>query len=220
MASPFFALMAKELLSERRNPELLSTMALLSVAVISIMAFATSRPDPSMASSSLWISLTLSAVLATSRLYQKEHETGTLKALMASPISPSSVYLAKTSVLAIFLLINASFSLLLCILLFGARFDQRPDLLLGVLAAGIIGLSAVASLLGGLSGPRSGELMLAVALMPLMVPLIIAASRATEALVASGPSIARAIFWITFLAGFDLLVLIVSLWSFEPLMRR
>lgn len=220
MTQQFTALLVKELRIERRNPELLFTMALLSAAVVLTFTFASRSPSPRLAAPSLWIALTLCTVLATNRLYQREHETGTLDALLSGPVSPTALYLAKTSALFLYLLVVAALTSVLCAWLFDADFGRKPALLSAVVLAGSAGLSVVGSLLAALGGRRSGDLVLALTLMPLTIPVIIAAAKATEALVRPSFDDTPAFFWLLFLLSFDLLFGVLSLWCFEPLMRR
>lgn len=220
VAAQFAALLAKELRIERRKPELMFTMALLSAAVVLTFTFASRAPSSALAASSLWIALTLSTVLATNRLYQREHETGTLDALLSGPVAPTAIYLAKTAALFLYLLVVAALTAVLCAILFEAGFGVRPFHLGAVVLAGNAGLATVGSLLAALGSRRSGDLVLALALMPLTIPVIIAAAKATEALILPPHAFSTAVVWLEFLLAFDILFGLLSLWCFGPLLRR
>jgi ABC-type transport system involved in cytochrome c biogenesis permease component len=64
---------------------------------------------------------------------------------------------------------------------------------------------------------RSRQVLLPIILYPLLVPLMIAATKSTAAIAAAQPDVAIAYFWIKFLVVFDAAFILVALWFFEPL---
>jgi ABC-type transport system involved in cytochrome c biogenesis permease component len=57
-------------------------------------------------------------------------------------------------------------------------------------------------------------------LYPVTVPVIIASVLATSALLEPEPNLAMARFWISMLVAFDVVFVVLSLWTFEPLMTE
>jgi ABC-type transport system involved in cytochrome c biogenesis permease component len=98
---------------------------------------------------------------------------------------------------------------------------SRLPLLSAVLLLGILGFSAVASLFGAalaLSGTRAREVLLPLLTYPLIVPLLLAGTRGTYAvLYGTEESLQDAYRWLRFLLVFDAMALIGGLWLFEPL---
>ena len=54
-------------------------------------------------------------------------------------------------------------------------------------------------------------------LYPLLMPLFVAGTKATAALVSEIPNLEVAWFWIRFLGIYDAVFLVLSLWTFESL---
>ncbi len=64
---------------------------------------------------------------------------------------------------------------------------------------------------------RSRDVLLPVILYPLLVPLFVAGTRVTGALIGEVPNLEQAWFWIRFLGIYDAVFLVLSLWTFESL---
>jgi len=64
---------------------------------------------------------------------------------------------------------------------------------------------------------RSRDVLLPVMLYPLLIPLFVAGTSATEALLARPQDPDKLWYWIGFLGIYDLAFLVVSVWIFESL---
>jgi len=117
------------------------------------------------------------------------------------------------------LLIAEALLVPLVAVLFDAALFARPLLLAGLLVTGTIGFAAVGTLFAAmLVRSRTRDVMLPILLYPITVPVIIAGVRGTAALLAPDPDAALAEMWIALLVCFDVVFVILSLWTFEPLM--
>jgi ABC-type transport system involved in cytochrome c biogenesis permease component len=65
---------------------------------------------------------------------------------------------------------------------------------------------------------RSRDVLLAIVVYPLTVPVIIAGVLGTAALAQTPPADATARMWLKLLAVFDIVFVTLSLWLFEPLL--
>jgi len=210
-------LVKRELRAESRQPRLIATAFLLALATVLLLAFGAEKPSADLAPTALWVGMTLAAVVAASDLYRSEHQEATLDVLLAGPMKPAALFVAKAAVLWFHLALIAAVNLLACALLFDVSIVGSGWLLAAILLAATAGLSLLASLLGAQMGGSTSDLVVALAMMPLAVPQVIAASRATAALFGPGPP---PVTWLGFLLGFDLLLAVVGLWIFEPLVRK
>jgi ABC-type transport system involved in cytochrome c biogenesis permease component len=105
--------------------------------------------------------------------------------------------------------------------LFQASLFSRPLLLVGLLAGGTIGFSAVGTLFAAmLVRARSRDVLLPILLYPITIPVIIAGVRGTAALLAAPPDNATATMWLGILVAFDVVFVTLALWTFEPLMTE
>jgi heme exporter protein B len=102
-------------------------------------------------------------------------------------------------------------------LLFGASLLATALPLFALLLLGTIGFAAVAALFGASLGrARSRDVLLPLLVYPLVVPVLIAGTRGTVALLVSDGAIVVH-FWMRFLAVFDSIFVALGLWIFEPL---
>ncbi len=215
-----WAILRKDLRIEMTRPDLSVTASLLAVATFLLVAFAADRPRPVLAPAALWTGATLAAVLISSRLYRIDFDGRLADMLLAGPLLPQALFLAKTLVALTVLALVTGMGLMLCTLLFSAPLAGSWMLALAVILLGSLGLAEVAGLLGVRMGSGQSDLVATLAMMPLIVPVVLAAGRATAALLGQrmgGP--AATWDWLLFLTGFDLAIGTVGLWIFPSLVR-
>jgi heme exporter protein B len=86
-------------------------------------------------------------------------------------------------------------------------------LLLGTLGFCAVGVIFSAALLRS----RSRDALLGALLYPIVIPVLLAASRGTAYLLdPSAPSLDPAMFWTRFLVTLDVVFVVIGLWAFEP----
>jgi heme exporter protein CcmB len=216
--------MRKDLTIEVRSREILSTTVFFALSCILVFAFALVREGRTVvdaAAGILWIAIAFSGTLALGRTFERERYTDTLRALMLAPADRPAIYAGK--LLAVLAMISAAEVLLVPLvgLLFQTAFFARPVLLVGLLALGTVGFAAVGTLFAAmLVRARTREVLLPVLLYPITVPVIIGGVRGTSALLTDPADVAMAQFWIGLLAFFDVVFVVLSLWTFEPLMTE
>ncbi|HUJ76286.1 MAG TPA: heme exporter protein CcmB, partial [bacterium] len=101
----------------------------------------------------------------------------------------------------------------------GVRGEGAWAPLAAVLLGGVVGFSALGTLLGGVTASLRGkEVLLPLLLFPLLVPLLLVVVHVTQSLLAGEPWQAQAA-WLQLLLGFDLIFLIVSYLVFDVVME-
>jgi heme exporter protein CcmB len=214
----------KDLTVEVRSRELLYTTLFFAVSCVLVFAFALVKegePLDDVAAAILWIAIAFSGTLALGRVFDRERQTETLRALLLAPSDRPAIYVGK--LLGILLLMGLTEAILvpLIALFFQAPVLGHPWLLLALLVTGTLGYAAVGTLFAAMLGrTRSRDVMLPILLYPITVPVIIAGVRGTAALFQGVPDVAMAQFWISLLAFFDVVFVTLSLWTFEPLMTE
>jgi heme exporter protein B len=214
----------KDLTVEVRSRELLATTAFFAVSCVLVFAFALVREGRAVADAAagiLWIAIAFAGTLALGRAFERERFNDTLRALMLAPVDRPAIYVGK--LLAILAVLGAVELLLvpLVMLLFQAPLLERPLLTAALLLFGTLGFCAVGTLFAAmLVRTRSRDVLLPVVLYPITIPVIIAGVRGTAAVLASPPDEPMAQLWIAILAFFDLVFVVLSLWTFEPLMTE
>jgi heme exporter protein B len=216
--------MQKDLTIEIRSREIVSTTVFFALSCVLVFAFALVKDGRTVvdaAAGILWIAIAFSGTLALGRTFERERYTDTLRALMLAPADRPAIYVGK--LLAIVSMIFATEALLvpLVALLFQAGLFAAPMLLGAILLTGTLGFAAVGTLFAAmLVRARSRDVMLPVLLYPITIPVIIGGVRGTAALLGDPPDVAMAQFWIGLLLFFDVVFIVLSLWTFEPLMTE
>jgi heme exporter protein B len=216
--------MQKDLTVEIRSREIVSTTVFFAISCVLVFAFALVKDGRTVvdaAAGILWIAIAFSGTLALGRTFERERYTDTLRALMLAPADRPAIYVGK--LLAIVAMIFATEALLvpLVALLFQAGLFAAPLLLGALLLTGTLGFAAVGTLFAAmLVRARSRDVLLPVLLYPITIPVIIGGVRGTAALLGDPPDMAMAQFWIGLLLFFDVVFIVLSLWTFEPLMTE
>jgi heme exporter protein B len=203
------ALLRKELRLELRAPQSVPAMALFSVTTLVVFHFALQRGevDGDLAAGVLWVTLLFAAMLGTSRLFVADHEEGGLDGFLLAPVDRTALLVAKAVALFAFLaalevVAVPAFGLLLL--------GPTPDAgaiggLVLVLVLADAGVAVVGTLVGALAvQTRARDLLVPLLALPLLIPVVIAAAKATTPLLlASGaePIPAR---WLAILGLYDL----------------
>jgi heme exporter protein B len=211
----------KDLRVEFRSREILYTMTFFAAMVVLIFSFAFVREDSISADvvpGILWVAVAFSGTLGLSRAFDREREGDTMRGLLLAPTSRTAIFAGKAVGVAVFMTLVELVVVPLAWVLFGSPMfrDPLPLVLLFLLAN--VGFAVVGSVFAAmLLRSRSRDVLLPVVLYPIVVPLLIAGTKGTAALLQPVPDLAVAYFWIQFLVVFDAAFLVASLWTFESL---
>lgn len=179
--SAILAVMEKDLrLAWRDRAGWLTALAFAAISVLTYsFAFDLAATDVRpLLPGVLWTTFLFAGIFACGTGFQREAEEGTFDALLLSPVSPTVVFLGKllSNLLA---LVVIEFALLIAATIL---FDEpllTPELV-AIVMLGTAGYVSLTTLLGTLgSGPRTRAVLLPVMALPLLVPMLIAAVRAT-----------------------------------------
>jgi heme exporter protein B len=214
----------KDLLVESRSREVVYTSLLFAMSCMLVFAFGLVKEGQVVtdaAAAILWITVAFAGTLALGRVFDRERQNETLRALLLAPASRASIYVGKfLGVLALLLLVEVVVVPLVA-LMFGAALFRHPWMMLGLLGAGSIGYAAVGTLFAAmLARSRSRGALLPVLLYPITVPIIIGGVRGTAALIQPEADLVMARAWLTMLIAFDAVFMTLSLWTFEPAMTE
>jgi heme exporter protein B len=226
----------KDLLQESRSKAVTVATVFFSAVTLGVLAFAFGENPLLMregAMGALWVALAFAGVISAAQSWQADLEDGALEALLAWPVPRAAVYLGK--LLANWGLMTTLGFVLLPLAggLYGADIggggaasvggagtgETAPALvvavLLGTIAAGTLGFALIAVFYAGLTANlRARESLLPVLMFPVVVPILLAAVRSSNALVGSG-DLDLAWAWLRLLVGFDLVYAVVCLVLFR-----
>ncbi len=210
----------KDIASETRTLQRLSSMLFLALTILVIFSFAldfSRRELADLAAGVFWVTLSLSAVLSLHDSFRIEREDQALWALLLAPIDESAIYLGK--LLSNLLLLVGPGILILILSAVFFNLDLGPVALeLGaVIVLNTLGFAALGTLFATLSSrTRRGEILLHLLLLPLSIPLILAAVRATTPLLL-GQGLAEVGNWLQLTMIMDVAFITAGVLLFEYL---
>src|SRR5262249_52624887 len=139
-------------------------------------------------------------------------------ALLLARVPRLSVFLGKAVAMAVLVLAVAVVCAPLLALFLGAPLFDHPGPLALVVVLGAIGFAVVGSVFSAtLLKVRARDVLLPVILYPILIPLFVAGTRTTQALLTDHPDPDVVWYWIKFLGIYDAGFLVLSLWIFESL---
>ncbi len=213
-------LLWKDVVVELRAKELVYATIFFAAVVLLVFCFAFlggPKPTVDVTAGVLWVAIALAGTVGISRAFEREREGDTMRALLLAPIPRSALYLSKLSAISLLMLLVEAVALCMISLLFGITITGVIGLLVAFLLLGTIGFAAVAALFGAALGrARSRDVLLPLLVYPVVVPVLIAGTRGTVALLV-GAEPALVMFWLKFLLVFDAVFVSLGVWVFEPL---
>jgi heme exporter protein B len=217
------ALLRKELRLELRTREAVPAMALFSVTTFVVFHFGLQRDtlDGALAAGVLWVTLLLAALLGANRLFVADAADGALEGLLLAPIDRTAVFAAKAVAFVAFLAVVELVAVpAFYLLLLGPAAGDAVPGLLAVLGLADVGIAVSGTLVAGLATQtRARDLLVPLLGLPLLLPVVIAAARATAPLLAAGGAQALPGRWMAVLGLYDLVFGLIALAVFDFLLE-
>jgi heme exporter protein B len=208
-------LLGKELRTEFRSRELLTTTIVFILVVLVLFSFTfdpTSEESRRFGSGLLWLAFLFAASLMLQPCFLREQSNDTLSALRLSVADPFAIFLAKLAANTCFLLVTELLLLPVFATMYNVPVLPVLHWLILTFFLGSLGISIAGTALSAISAQaRMRELLLPLLLLPLLTPILVASTEVTAALLDRAPYVQ----WkgIGFLALFDL-VFLTTLWLF------
>ncbi len=215
-------LVLHDLRQELREREIVSTTVFFTLVVLVMfgLSFASlgTALHPLIAPGLLWLCVMFVGSMTLTRIFDREREADTLRALLVAPVERLAIYLAKATVTLLVLL--ACMALLvpgLVVLFPGASaLATNPSTTIALVVLGCLGYVAVGTLFAaGLATGSGKHVLLAVVLYPVTSPVLLFALVATRALLEHHP---RVMTYLGQMAAVDVLLLVLGAWLFEPVL--
>jgi heme exporter protein B len=206
----------KDLAAELRSRELLSAMLVFALLVILIFNFAIEL-QPNLRSTItpgvLWVTFAFAGTLGLNRSMAIEKDRGCLDGLLLAPVDRSAIYFGKTISNLAFMLIVAIIVLPVYSVLYNFNLFN-PGLLL-VILLGSTGYVAVGTLLSSMAvQTRTRDVLLPVLLFPVIVPVLLAAVKASGSFLQNIPM--NEIWpWINILIAYDVIFTAIAYMVFD-----
>lgn len=221
MKTPFlatvFAIINKDLRAEIRSRELISVMVLFALLSILIFSFALeldriAREEA--VSGVLWVTLIFASILGFNRSMAMERDQGNIDAMLLAPIDRSAIFIGKLVGNYLFTLIVGLVMLPVMTIIYNKNVIDLWVILTTII--GIFGFSTIGTLLATMTvQTRAREALLPIAMLPVVLPFLLTAVRATTGILSDKPQ-SDWLIWVQLLLGISViyLVLCVFLYGF------
>jgi heme exporter protein B len=214
----------KDLLVEFRARLLLVRVFPFALLVLVLFAVALdSEPLILRAAAGLvWLTMLFSSLLLVQRTYDVETEDGALEVLLTSAVEPAQVFLGKLLSAFVQLMTLAVLLVFGAVVLYGATVSGgHVVLLVTTMVCASWGLASVGTLYGAVVANMNGrDSLLALLALPVLAPLLIGASRSTEAAFGSQTiDAASGWAWVALLAVFAVVFSAAGAAAFATLME-
>ncbi len=210
------AIIRKDLAAEWRSRELFTAMLIFALLVILIFNFALeldARARASVTSGVLWVTFAFAGTLGLNRSMATEKDRGCLDGLLLAPVDRAAIYFGKAIGNLVFMLVVEIIVLPIYSVLYNTNLFQ-PGLLLVVLL-GSIGYVAVGTLLSTMAvQTRTRDILLPILLFPLVIPILIAAVKASGGFL-QGIPLNELSNWINLLIVYDVIFVAIAFMIFD-----
>jgi heme exporter protein B len=210
------AVVWKDLTAEIRSREVFSAMLVFALLVVLIFNFALdleAGTRASITSGVLWVTFTFAGTLGLNRSMAQEKDRGCMDGLLMAPVDRSAIYMGKVIgnlvfMFAVEIVVIPVFSVLYNVNLINIG-------LILVVLLGSIGYIAVGTLLASMAvQTRTRDMLLPILLFPVVIPLIVAAVKASAGFIQVLP-MNEITPWLNLLIVYDVVFLAVAWMVFD-----
>jgi heme exporter protein B len=216
------AVARKDLRIEWNSRVLTNQVAPFAAVVMVMFAFALDNEGilQRVAPGLVWLAVLFSMLVVVQRGFAVETADGALDSLRVAGVDPAALYLGKSLALMVQLAALEAILVATAVVLYGVSVSGAGAVLLIATALfSTVGLGFSGVLYGGLAaGARGRETLLPLLLLPVVAPVLIGATRATEAAFGSGGAkVDEGLGWLGLLATFAVAFGAVGSVAFGPL---
>ncbi len=208
----------KDFISEVRSRETLSSMFFFALIVILVFSFSFSMDQQEareLIAGIMWVAFAFTGIIGLGKSFSAELQNDCLEQLQISPTSKGAVFLGKLLANLLFMLVVEIILFPLFVIFFNLDVLEALPVLLLIFVLATLGLSTVGTLFSAMTVQvRAREVMLPILLLPLAVPVMIAAVESTRGAL-SGDPLSMYGNWLQLLGVFDIVFTVLSFWAFE-----
>jgi heme exporter protein B len=210
------AIVWKDLAAELRSRELVSAMLVFALLVIFIFNFALElnvQTREEVTSGVLWVTFAFAGTLGLNRSMAMEKDRGCLDGLLLAPVDRSAIYFGKMLGNLVFMLIVEIIVLPVYSILYNINLFHPG--LIAVILLGSLGYVAVGTLLSSMAvQTRTRDILLPILLFPVVLPLFIAAVKASGGFL-QGIPMDEITPWLNLLLVYDVIFTAVAYMVFD-----
>jgi heme exporter protein B len=217
-----FIVLWKDVLTERRSKAALNALLFFSLMLLFIFQFTLGGDRERLTAALpglLWLGFVLSGLVGLGRTFLLERENDCWDGLLLTPGDKSAIYLGKVAGNLLLMLIVEVILLALFALFFNVDVGRALPALSLVLLLGTIGFAALGTTFAAMTAHvRAREVLFPVLLLPVEVPVLLGAVKATEAALAGEP-LGAVTQWLQLLAAADVIYVVAGLLTFDALLE-
>ena len=212
----------KDVLAERRSKEGLNALFFFTLLLLFIFQFTLGGDRERLADALpglLWLGFVLSGLVGLGRAFLTERDHDCWEGLLLAPGDKSAIYIGKLVGNVLLMLLVEAILLLLFAVFFNLDLGRHLLALAGVIALGTVGFAAVGTLFAAMTAQvRARELLFPVLLLPVLVPVLLGAVKATEA-VLGGEGLGGVTHWLKLLAAADAVYVAIGVLTFDAILE-
>ncbi|MBF0147200.1 MAG: heme exporter protein CcmB [Magnetococcales bacterium] len=221
MLKAIYRLAWKDVLADFRHRSTFSSMLFFSVAVLLVFQAAfepNGQEAQRLVPGLLWTTVLFTTLMGLGRVFQSEEENGAFEGLLLTPLPRGAIFFGKWLGNLVLSLMVMIMLIPLTLILFNVNIWIHIPMLLALLLLGTMGLTALGVLLAAMTQTaRSRETLLALLLLPLVAPLLIAGVQAMTEVINTGTLGGP---WLNLLLIFDAIYLSLAPWGFGWLVEE
>jgi len=215
------AILWKDLRAELRTKDIFSGMFVFALLAVLVFTFAFDlRVENARAvlPGVIWVAVIFAGMLGLNRSFILEQDRGSLAGLLLAPVDRSAIYLGKTVANLIFMFVVEAVLLPVVVIFFNVNVLTPPFLL--VMVMGTTGFAVVGTIFAAMAvNTRAREVLLPILLLPVMVPVLIAAVKASGGLL-DGETLAEQAKWLRLMGAFDVIFVALAYMTFDYVLEE
>ncbi|MGH7314307.1 MAG: heme exporter protein CcmB, partial [Candidatus Rokuibacteriota bacterium] len=181
----------KDLMTERRSKETFNALLFFALLLLFLFQFALGDDRERLAAALpglLWLGFILSGLVGLGRAFLAERDHDCWEGLVLAPGDKSAIYLGKVAGNLLLMLVVEAIILVLFTVFFNVDVAGHLGALVAVVVLGTVGFAAVGTLFAAMTANvRAREVLFPVLLLPILVPVLLGAVKATEAVMLGEP---------------------------------
>lgn len=201
------AILKKDILMEIRTKETINATLVFSILITIVFSFISepgSKTEQAVAGGIFWMAVTFSGILGLNKTMMSEIQGGNFEALMLAPIDRSAIFFGKVISNFLFLTILEIILVPLFLVFYNVNLVSHWLMVVIILLA-TYGYSVTGTLFSMISvRTKTREIMLPLLMLPILVPVIIAAILSTNIFLFN-QEITYCYIWIKLMAVFDII---------------
>lgn len=213
----------KDIMLEMKSKEVINSMLIFSLLTVIVFSFifepgAEYKID--LVGGILWMAIVFAGILGLNKSMMSEINGGNLNALLLAPVDKSAIFFGKVLSNFTFLIFMEFVTIPIFTVFYNVNIFKYTLLSVSVFILGTYGFSVLGTLFSIISvKSRTREVMLPILLLPLMIPVILAAIQSINIFI-KGDETSDAFRWIKLIVSFDLVFTFVVYAIFDYIVEE